>query len=147
MKKVIGIIGAVILAVSFTACSSSSTSTTTTTKVDAANAFGQAHGADVQALVNDMQFFATDAQNEDVKAIYSDCQSIVYNAKILQADGPINDLALEAQWSTALSSLVSGANACTLGIDSGSPELIQQAGNDFTNALDAIKQMIQIKSS
>lgn len=151
MKKVMTVFGAVVLAVGLSACSSTSSSNTgsTQTTLSPAKAFGKAHGADVNALVDDMTTIGNDLNDPSVtdSIIQQDCLNIGIDAKILQADGPINDPILEAKWSEALSNLVSGASACVNGIATGNADLVTQSGIDFNNALNAIKEMSSITSS
>jgi hypothetical protein len=149
MKKYMFAIGAVVLAISLSACSSSTPSASSgqaQSSITPAQQFGQAHGSDVRQLINDINTFSNDTQDPNVteQTVYNDCQNITNDAQTLQSDGPINDPNLEGPWSSALSSLVSGGQACMSGIANQDPSLIQQAANDFTNAVTAINQMNSI---
>jgi hypothetical protein len=156
MKKYFPIVGVVALAIGLAACSSTTPSSTQSNSGSTGNTgsnltptqqFGKDHGNDVRQLVSDIQSFSTDAQANNESAVYNDCQAIVNDAQTLQIDGPINNAAEEASWANALSSFVSGGQACMSGIQNQDSALIQQAGQDFASANAAISQMVSVQTA
>jgi len=143
MKKY-GVIGALIaVALTMAACSSgtnnSSSSNNIQSKVSATQQWKNAHGQDVQTLVNDLNQMQTDANNNASNAqIGADCATLRNDAQQLQSDGPYPDPTKGAILASVLSSLVSGSQACVSAVATDDPSLMQQAIQDFENAMNSL---------
>jgi len=150
MKTKIGVaIATIVIALGATACSSSTPSTTPTTSGSSGSSssgtplqqFGSAHASDVQQFLTDIQTFGSDATAGNVTATGNDCASLVTDTKTLQSDGPVNNPSDEAAWSSALSDIQNGAQACVSAVQNNDTTLLQTAATDFQSGESAIQEL------
>lgn len=149
MKKyaVVGVLVAVTL--SMAACSSSGTKDSSSinnspeTTLSAVDQWKTDNGPDIQQFIDDLTIMQDDASaGASDAAMSSDCANLGFDAQTILSDGPYPDPVKGAQLTAAMTSVVSGAQACVTGIATGDVLLMQQAVNDFRAANNALSSSV-----
>ena len=93
------------------------------------------------AIAADGGSIQTDANNQDLNAVGTDCQSLLSDVQSAQSDPPVPNSLMEINWSTALSDYEAGAKDCIDGVDNYDVTKIRQATTELDNGTQQINEL------